>query len=64
MSKEKQESKVETQSITFTESKFKKFKRIYKESEKEGKKSFLFEDKKILVTYAKYLIEYLSNTYE
>lgn len=55
---------VETPSIAFTESKYKKFKKAFKEAEKEGKESFTFEDKLILVSYAHYIIEYLSETYE
>lgn len=58
------EQLVETPSIVFTETKYKKFKKAYREAEKEGKDSFTFEDKEILVTYAKYIIEYLSSHYE
>lgn len=54
----------ETPSITFTEDKYKKFKNIFEESEKDGKSSFYFENKEILVTYARYVLEYLSQTYE
>lgn len=55
---------VETPSIAFTEDKFKKFKKAYKEADKQSQLSFMFEDKEILVTYAKYMIEYLSDHYE
>lgn len=56
--------KIETPSIAFTEDKYKKFKKAYKEAEKNNQLSFMFEDKEVLVTYAKYLIEYLSEHYE
>jgi hypothetical protein len=55
---------IETPSIAFTETKYKKFKKAFKEAEKAGLTQFQFEDKEILVTYAKYLIEYLSDHYE
>lgn len=55
---------IETPSITFTENKFKRFKKAYKEADKEGRESFIFEDKIILVTYARYIICYLSECYE
>jgi hypothetical protein len=58
------EQPIETSSITFTETKYKKFKKAYKEADKEGKLSFIFEDKEVLVTYARYIIQYLSNSYE
>jgi septin family protein len=55
---------LETPSIAFTESKYKKFKKAFREAEKEKQESFTFEDKPILVTYARYIIEYLSSHYE
>jgi hypothetical protein len=56
--------KVETPSIAFTENKYKKFKKAFEIAEKTGETKFAFEDKEILVTYAKYIIEYLSSHYE
>lgn len=55
---------IETPSIAFTETKFKKFKKAFKEADKSNQKIFVFEDKEILTTYARYLIEYLSSYYE
>jgi hypothetical protein len=55
---------IETPSIAFTETKFKKFKKAFKEADKANQKIFVFEDKEILTTYARYLIEYLSSHYE
>jgi hypothetical protein len=51
----KEETKMEN--ITFTPDKFKKFKEIY-ESTEDGK-TFMFEGKEILKSYAKYMIRYL-----
>jgi len=55
---------IETPSITFTENKFKRFKKAFKEADKEGKELFIFEDKTIFVTYARYICCYLSEAYE
>ena len=55
---------IETPSITFTENKFKRFKKAYKEADKEGNLFFMFEDKKIMITWARYTICYLSECYE
>lgn len=58
------EQSIETPSIAFTETKYKKFKKAFKEAEKAGNTSFVFEDKEVLVTYARYILEYLSESYE
>jgi len=55
---------VETPSIAFTENKYKKFKKTFETAEKAGETQFTFEDKPVLVTYAKYMVEYLSFYYE
>jgi hypothetical protein len=56
--------KIETPSIAFTENKYKKFKKAFETAEKAGETQFTFEGKEILVTYAKYMVEYLSSHYE
>jgi len=58
------EQPVETPSIAFTENKYKKFKKAFETAEKAGQTEFTFEDKPVLVTYAKYMIEYLSSHYK
>ena len=47
------------QSINFDKPKFEKFKKVYAKAIEDGKTKFVFEGKDILVTYAKYMIEYL-----
>lgn len=47
-------------SIEFTPAKFKAFKEAYTAAEKEGKKTFSFDNKAFVTNYAKYLIEYLA----
>jgi hypothetical protein len=58
------DEKIETPSIAFTENKYKKFKKAFETAEKAGQIQFTFEDKEVLVTYAKYMVEYLSSHYE
>lgn len=48
----------------FNQSKFEEFEAAYNKAVQENKTEFSFENNTILVTYAKYLIDYLSNTYE
>lgn len=46
--------------ITFTREKVNKFKRAYNKAVKEKKESFIFNDREVLTSYAKYMIEYLN----
>ena len=48
----------------FNQSKLEEFEAAYNKAVQENKTEFSFENNTILVTYAKYLIDYLSNTYE
>ena len=48
----------------FNQSKLEEFEAAYNKAVQENKTEFIFENNTILVTYAKYLIDYLSNTYE
>ncbi len=50
--------------IEFDQDKFTKFKEDYNNAVKEGAESFFFDGNQFLVSYAKYLIEYLSPDYE
>jgi hypothetical protein len=50
--------------IQFTQEKFTALKRVYTKAVKEGKDSFTFEGGEYLVSYAKYLIEYLSSKFK
>lgn len=50
--------------IEFTKDKFEQFKVAYNKAVEEGVKSFFFDGHEFLVSYAKYLIEYLSSSYE
>lgn len=43
------------------EDQLKSLKRKYNKAIKENKEIFIFQDKEVLVSYAKYLIEYLDN---
>lgn len=45
--------------ISFNSKKLKKLEELYKEAVKAGRDLFFFEDHTILVSYAKYLIQYL-----
>jgi len=45
--------------INFTEEKLTALIDLYNQAVKEGKESFLFEGQEVLISYAKYLIEYL-----
>lgn len=58
------DERIETPSIAFTENKYKKFKKAFETAEKAGETQFTFEDKEVFVTYAKYMVEYLSSHYE
>jgi len=48
----------------FNQDKFEQFQAAYEQAKNENKTNFTFESKEFLVTYAKYLIEYLSSHYE
>jgi hypothetical protein len=48
----------------YNQPKFQEFVTAYEKAVEEGKEEFIFYDNSILLTSAKYLIEYLSNTYE
>jgi|GEM_PF-6488890 len=48
----------------FNQNKFEEFEAAYNKAVEENKTEFTFDGNTVLVTYAKYLIEYLSNTYE
>ena len=45
----------------FDHTKLKELKRLYSISVKEGKESFTFEGHELLTSYAKYLIEYVTD---
>jgi hypothetical protein len=47
--------------MKFDKKKLTKLKRLYNQAVAEKKEIFIFEDKELLVSYAKYLIEYLDN---
>jgi hypothetical protein len=44
---------------TFDKAKYRKLKQLYNKAVAQERESFLFEEQEILVSYAKYLIEYL-----
>lgn len=52
-------NKGEDSTISFTPDKLKSLKSSYNTALKNGKDKFVFEGKELLVSYAKYLIEYL-----
>lgn len=45
--------------IEFTLEKIKAFRKLYDEAVKDGKEMFIFEGHDVLVSYAKYVLEYL-----
>ena len=47
--------------MTINEDEFKELKILYNKAVEEKKSEFLFMEQKLLVDYAKYLIEYLEN---
>jgi hypothetical protein len=47
--------------ITFTPKMVKALREAYNKAKQEQAISFMFMDKEILTTYAKYMLEYLSN---
>lgn len=49
--------------INFTLEKLSNFKKYYNAAIKEHKESFIFEEHEFLVSYAKYLIEYLETIF-
>lgn len=48
----------------FDQNKFEEFEAAYNEAVKNNKTQFTFEGNEVLVTYGKYLLEYLSKSYE
>ncbi len=53
-----------TKSINFTPVKYALLKEAYKEAKHNNKEMFVFEGHDILVSYAKYMIEYLGMKYK
>jgi hypothetical protein len=53
-----------TDTVEFTQDKYERFKKAYDKAVKSSKIDFEFENRKYLVTYAKYLIIYLNSHYE
>lgn len=54
-------AKEEPPKITFTKVKADKLRKAYAKAVKEGRAQFKFEGHELLVSYAKYLIEYLTS---
>jgi hypothetical protein len=52
------------ENIIFDINKFKRFRKFYNKAVIENRDTFLFEEKEILTTYAKYMIEYLNKKFE
>lgn len=50
--------------LTMNPQQFKILKKKYNEAKEKNEKSFYFQDREILVSYASYLIEYLENEYK
>ena len=50
--------------INFNQKKFEELKELYKIASSTGKDIFIFENNELLTSYAKYLIEYLSEIFE
>lgn len=48
----------------FNQDKFEQFQQSYNEAVKNNQTEFTFNNKKYLVTFAAYLIQYLENNYE
>jgi hypothetical protein len=53
----------ETKTISFTPEKLKELKAEYKKAVDAGQETFMFEDSELLVSYAKYMIEYLNSQF-
>lgn len=53
-----------TDSIYFTYDKYIAFEKAYNKAVEERVNSFFFDGHEFLVSYAKYILEYLSNSYE
>ena len=47
-----------------TYEKFQEFKKLYEKAKAQSKESFIFEGQEILVSYAKYVIEYLETKFK
>lgn len=52
-----------TDMVTFTPAKLAELKRAYADARNEGYVSFMFEGRELLVSYAKYMIEYLEERF-
>ncbi len=50
---------VQNESVEFTKQSFSQFKRVYRRTIKAKRQSFMFENKKFLTDYAKYVVQYL-----
>jgi hypothetical protein len=50
--------------VEFTEESFKRFKKAYEDASSEGKEQFTFEGNDVLVSYAKYLIQYVESNHK
>ena len=47
--------------VKFTKKEIKQFKKLYKKALKEDKQIFIFQKRKVLVSFAKYVLEYFKN---
>lgn len=47
--------------VEFTETSFERFKKAYEDASSEGKEQFTFEGNDVLVSYAKYVIQYVES---
>lgn len=52
-----------SEQIIFDVTTFKKFQKVYNQAVKDNQEQFEFEDKTFLVSYAKYVIEYLNSRF-
>ena len=50
--------------LSVSEDSYKKLKKAYEKAVKDGDGSFIFQHREILTAYAKYLLEYLNDTYK
>lgn len=47
--------------LEFTSESFNEFKKIYKDCQDKSIESFMFQNKQVLTSYAKYVIEYVES---
>jgi hypothetical protein len=57
-------NQVKMNQIEFTKPKLKALKKQYEKARAEEKETFIFEGHEILVSYAKYMIEYLEGAFK